>query len=196
MVEAGRIDHAHHNGNAFRALTDTIELSNAVRTALSKVNLDETLIVVTADHSHTLTIQGYPIRGNNILGFVREVDDNGNPEPEYKKDKLGLPTTTLNYTNGRGYTGASNLQLEGPKECCEEPKTIMGITKGRPDLSKVETTDPDYLQEATIPLTSETHGGEDVAIFATGVNAYLFRGSMEENWTCYIMADALRFNRK
>lgn len=196
MVEAGRIDHAHHNGNAFRALTDTIELSNAVRTALGKVDLDETLIVVTADHSHTLTIQGYPIRGNNILGLVREVDDNGNPEPGYKKDRLGLPFTTLSYANGRGYAGASDLQPEGPKQCCEEPSTFKAATKGRLDLRKVDTTAPDYLQEAAIPLRSETHGGEDVAIYAAGVNAYLFRGSMEENWTFYIMADALRFNRK
>ncbi len=75
MVEAGRIDHAHHNGNAFRALTETIELSNAVKAALSKVNLNETLIIVTADHSHTFTMAGYPIRGNNILGLVREVDN-------------------------------------------------------------------------------------------------------------------------
>jgi alkaline phosphatase len=196
MVEAGRIDHAHHNGNAFRALTDTIELSNAVRTALGKVDLDETLIVVTADHSHTLTIQGYPIRGNDILGLVREVDDNGNPEPGYKKDRLGLPYTTLSYANGRGYPGKTNQQPEGPKKCCEEPSGVKGVTKGRPDLSKVDTDDPDYLQEAAIPLGSETHGGEDVAIFAAGVNAYLFRGSMEENWTFYIMADALRLNRK
>jgi alkaline phosphatase len=196
MVEAGRIDHAHHNGNAFRALTDTIELSNAVRTALGKVNLDETLIVVTADHSHTLTIQGYPVRGNNVLGLVREVDENGNPEPGYKKDRLGLPYTTLSYANGRGYPGKTNQQPEGPKKCCEEPSGAKGVTKGRPDLSKIDPTDPDYLQEAAIPLGSETHGGEDVAIFAAGVNAYLFRGSMEENWTFYIMADALRLNRK
>ncbi len=76
MVEAGRIDHAHHNGNAFRALTDAVELSNAVRAAESKINLDDTLIIVTADHSHTFMMAGYPIRGNNILGLVREVDDN------------------------------------------------------------------------------------------------------------------------
>lgn len=196
MVEGGRIDHAHHNGNAFRALTDTIELSNAVRTAVGKVDLDETLIVVTADHSHTLTIQGYPVRGNNVLGLVREVDDSGNPEADYKKDRLGLPYTTLGYANGRGYPGKTDQQPEGPKKCCEELAGVKGITKGRPDLRGVDTTDPDYLQEAAIPLGSETHGGEDVAIFATGVNAYLFRGSMEENWTFYIMADALRFNRK
>jgi alkaline phosphatase len=196
MVEGGRIDHAHHNGNAFRALTDTIELSNAVRAATAKVNLDKTLIVVTADHSHTLTIQGYALRGNNILGLTRQVDEYGNPEPDYKRDLLGLPRTTLNYTSGRGYTGASNDQPEGPKKCCEEPKTFRGITNGRPDLTNVDTTDPDYLQEVIVPLKSETHGGEDVAIFATGVNAYLVRGSMEENWIFYVMADALQFKRK
>ena len=195
MVEAGRIDHAHHNGNAFRALTDTIELSNAVRAALAKVNLDETLIVVTADHSHTLSMLGYPVRGNNILGLVREVDDFGNAEADYKKDSLGLPMTTLNYINGRGFTGANNLFPEGPKLCCAEPRTFEPVKKGRPDLTLVDTTSPDYLQEAMIPLRSETHGGEDVAVFATGVNAYIIRGSMEENWIFYVMADAFRFKR-
>jgi alkaline phosphatase len=196
MVEAGRIDQAHHNGNAFRALTETIELSNAVRTALAKVNLDETLIVVTADHSHTLTMQGYPLRGNDLLGLIRQVDEHGRPEADYKRDRLGLPITTLGYASGRGYTGASNDQPEGPKKCCKEPDTFQGITNGRPNLANVDTTDPDYLQEVTIPLKGETHGGEDVAIFATGVNAYLFRGSMEENWIFYVMADALQFKRK
>ncbi len=195
MVEAGRIDHAHHNGNAFRALTDTIELSNAVRAATEKVNLDETLIIVTADHSHTFNMLGYPVRGNNILGLVREVDDFGNPEPDYKKDELGLPMTTLNYTNGRGFVGANNLFPEGPKLCCNEPRIFKPIKNGRPDLTLVDTTNPDFLQEAMIPLRSETHSGEDVAVFATGVNAYIIRGSMEENWIFYVMADAFRFKK-
>ncbi|MEP6818856.1 MAG: alkaline phosphatase [bacterium] len=196
MVEGGRIDHGHHDGNAFRALTETIELSNAVRTAVGKVNKDETLIVVTADHSHTLTMQGYPLRGNNILGLVRQVDEHGRPEADYKRDSLGLPITTLGYANGRGYVGASNDQAEGPKKCCEEPSAFQAMTKGRPDLSIVDTTDPDYLQEVTVPLKGETHGGEDVAIFATGVNAHLVHGSMEENWIFYVMADALGFKGK
>jgi len=67
MIESGRIDHAHHAGNAYRALTDTIEFSNAVKAAVEKVNLDETLILVTADHSHVFTIAGYPTRGNPIF---------------------------------------------------------------------------------------------------------------------------------
>lgn len=192
MVEAGRIDHAHHNGNAFRALSDTVELSNAVRAALAKVDLQDTLVIVTADHSHTFNMSGYPARGNNILGLVREFDDNGNLEADYKRDQLGLPVTTLNYANGRGYTGASNSQPEGAKKCCAEQKNVQPITKGRPDLTKVDTTDPDYLQEAIAPLASETHGGEDVAIYANGAGAYLVHGSMEENWIFFVMKEAMR----
>ncbi|MEO6051252.1 MAG: alkaline phosphatase [Pyrinomonadaceae bacterium] len=196
MVEGGRIDQAHHYGNAYRALQDTVEFSNAVRAAIGKINLDETLVIVTADHSHTLTIMGYPVRGNNILGLVREVGDDGLPEIDYKRDKTGKPFTTLGYASGRGYQGESNAQPEGPKKCCAEPKTFKPDKDGRSDLTMVDTTDPDYLQEAPIPLKDETHGGEDVAIFAIGVNAHLIRGSMEENWIFYVMADALRLGRK
>ncbi len=180
MVEGGRIDHGLHDGNAYRALTETIELSNAVRTATQKVNLDDTLIIVTADHSHTLTMMGYPMRGNNILGFVREIDPDGEPEAAYRKDRYGLPYTTLNYTAGPGYRNGTI-----------DPNNGNPIRK-RFDLFTADPTAPGFLQEAMIPLGSETHGGEDVAIYAAGVNAHLVRGSMEENWIFYVMADALR----
>jgi alkaline phosphatase len=195
MVEGGRIDHGHHSGNAYRALTDTIALSDAVRAALGKVDLRDTLVVVTADHSHTLTMMGYPARGNNILGLVREIGSDGKLEPGYHLDRTGKPHTTLGYGSGRGYTGATATLPEGPKKFPASGLTLKGITKGRPDLNAVDTTDPDYLQEAAIPLADETHGGEDVAIFATGPNAYLIRGSMEENWIFYVMADAMRLKR-
>lgn len=184
MVEAGRIDHGHHGGNAYRALTDTIELSNAVRTAMGKVNLDETLIVVTADHSHTLTMMGYPMRGNNILGFVLEVGANSQPEKDYSRDRNGVPFTTLNYTSGRGFRPAEPGQDRAGKSIFK-----------RFNFESVDPTAPDFLQESMIPINDETHGGEDVAIFATGVNAHLIRGSMEENWTFYVMADALRLRQ-
>jgi len=172
-------------------LQDTVELDNAVRAAAARVNLDDTLIIVTADHSHTLTISGYPARGNNILGLVREIGINGQLEPDYKRDRLGRPFTTLNYANGRGYTGDSNAG-DGTKFWPSKPTKFEGIKNGRPDLTKVDTTDPNYDQEAIFPLADETHGGEDVAIFATGVDAHLVHGSMEQNWIFYVMADALR----
>ena len=169
MVEGGRVDHAHHDGNAFRALTDAIELSNAVRTAQNKVDLKDTLIIVTADHSHTFVISGYPARGNNILGLVRDVDGKGEISDMPSLDKNKKPYTTLGYANG------------------------TGVREGnRPELTDEETTNPNFKQEALIPLGSETHGGEDVAIFANGINSYLIHGVMEQNWIFYVMKDAMR----
>ncbi len=95
MVEGGRIDHAHHAGNAYRALTDTQQLAVAVHAAMRKTNPEDTLIIVTADHSHVFTIGGYPQRGNPILGLTQGV---GASSPDL--DLLGLPYTTLNYANG------------------------------------------------------------------------------------------------
>ena len=190
MVEAGRIDHAHHEGNAFRALTDTIELSNAVKAALKKVNLDETLVIVTADHSHTLGFAGYPTRGNNILGLVRSNNERGEPSDSLKLDLLGLPYTTLSYANGTGYTGPSN-QPAGAKFFPHSGTGFKPIQNGRPDLRQVDTTNPNFLQEAIYPLLSETHGGEDVAIYADGAGAQLIHGVMEQNWIFHVMMEAL-----
>ena len=188
MVEGGRIDHAHHAGNAFRALTDTVEFTRAVKLAMERTDPRDTLIIVTADHSHTFTIAGYPKRGNPILGKVIEP---GHPTKEYAQDALGQPYTTLGYVNGPGYTGTSAAQPEGTKKFPHHGPGFHGITNGRPDLAGVDTTAPDYMQESTVPLESETHSGEDVAIYARGPQAHLIRGVMEQNVIYHVMAEAL-----
>jgi alkaline phosphatase len=173
-VEGGRIDHAHHAGNAQRALIETIEFSNAVRRTVEMLDaagkLNDTLIIVTADHSHTFTIAGYPSRGNNILGLVREVPGKDGAALAPTLDTKGQPFTTLGYANGPGARG--------------------GV---RPTLSLAEVTALNYLQEATVPLNAETHAGEDVAIYARGPKAYLVRGSMEQNWIFHVMREAFGF---
>ena len=68
MVEGGRIDHAHHANYAQLALHETAELDDAVAYAARNTDPADTLIIVTADHSHSFTINGYPGRGNDILG--------------------------------------------------------------------------------------------------------------------------------
>ena len=161
LVEGGRIDHAHHFGNAHRALQDTVAFSDAVQTAVDMLDMDETLIIVTADHSHTLTISGYPRRGNPITGKVTEESAMMFSNPS------GLPYTTLSYANGPGYT------------------------ESFPDLTEVDTTAPDYQQVATVPLPIETHAGEDVAAFAIGVNAEAVRGVMEQNKLFFVMRKVL-----
>jgi alkaline phosphatase len=98
MVEGGLIDHAHHVGNAYRALTDTIELSDAVRAAVTMTDARDTLILVTADHSHVLTISGYPARGNPILGLVKAPGATG---PTLDSNRQ--PYATLSYATGPGF---------------------------------------------------------------------------------------------
>lgn len=162
MVEAGRIDHAHHAGNAYRALQDTVALSDAVKAALAKVNQEDTLVIVTADHSHVFSIAGYPKRNNPILGVAGTGDD--------KK-----PYTTLGYMNGPG----------------------AKLDEQRADLTNVDTQDPDFLQQALVPLgESETHAGDDVAILAQGPWAHLFQGIVEQNMVYHVIAKATEMAAK
>jgi len=195
MVEAGRIDHGHHVGNAYRALTDTIELSHAVRAALARIDLRETLVIVTADHSHTFTIGGYPTRGNDILGLVVSNDQRSPGKTVLALDGLRKPYTTLGYQNGPGYTGASALQPEGPKHFLHLARSNSGINDGRPNLREVDTTSPSYLQESVYPMYRETHGGEDVAVYADGPGAARIHGVVEQNSLYDAMARALGWNR-
>ncbi|HXX48457.1 MAG TPA: alkaline phosphatase [Myxococcota bacterium] len=191
MVEGGRIDHGHHAGNAYRALTETVEFANAIKLALAKTNPAETLIVVTADHSHTLTISGYPKRGNPILGLVVGSIGEGAPSDEPVKDLTGHPYTTLNYANGPGYAGKSDAEPEGSKLYPHRPTKFGPATQGRPDLTSTRAQDPNYLQESVVPLSAETHGGEDVPIYAGGPGALLFHGVQEQNFVFHAIAAAL-----
>ncbi|MCR9279064.1 MAG: alkaline phosphatase [Pseudomonadaceae bacterium] len=157
MVEAGRIDHAHHFGNAYRALTDTVALSDAVAVAQEMTSAADTLTLVTADHSHTLTIAGYPRRGNPILGKAVALGG------AVMKDAQGQPYTTLGYANGPGH--------RNPPQ----------------DLAGIDTTKSDYQQHAGVPMAVETHAGEDVAAFATGPGSAALRGVIEQNEIFFVL---------
>jgi alkaline phosphatase len=203
MVEGGRIDHAHHGGNAYRALTETIEFDDAIAYAVQNTDPNDTLIIVTADHSHTLTLSGYAQRGNPILGLVKQPGSAGKLSNSISEDKLKRPYTALHYANGPGYTGRSTVKKtfdghehevevpEGPKFFPHSPEKIFPIASGRPRLTQEMVTDKNYLQEASCPLGSETHGGEDVPIFARGPQAHLFRGVREQNYIFQVMKHAL-----
>ena len=190
LVEGGRIDHAHHSGNAHRALTDTIALSEAVAVAASMTSVDDTMILVTADHSHTMTFAGYPVRGNAILGKVKGSSGEGSNPSGYATDATGQTYTTLTYANGPGYAGATDQQPEGPKTFLHEVSGYQKAADGRPNLADVDTEHPDYMQESMIPLSNETHGGDDVGIWARGPGAEAVRGTIEQNVIFHIMLQA------
>ncbi|GIU47856.1 alkaline phosphatase [Shewanella algidipiscicola] len=178
IVEAGRIDHAHHAGNAARALHDTIALSEAVRVAMEKTSANDTLLMVTADHSHVFTIAGYPTRGNPILGLVKSNDANGLPSATNATDANGMPYTTVGYANGLGF---ASLATGG------DERYNTAALAGRVDLNYTDPQSAGFHQEALVPLSSETHAGEDVAIFARGPGASLIEGTVEQNHLFHVM---------
>ncbi len=168
-VEGGRVDHAHHGGNAYRALSDAVALEQAVKKAVAMTNEQDTLIIVTADHSHVFTIGGYPTRGNPILGKVRTNNIQGEPEEDFYKALDDKPYTTVGYYSGSG------AKVDQPRE----------------DLTDVDTTARNFKQQALVPFRSETHGGEDVAIYARGPSAHLMRGVVEQNYIFHVMYHAI-----
>ena len=157
MVESGRIDHGHHAGQAGYALEEAVEFARAIQYAIDNTDPEETLIMVTADHSHVFTIAGYPRRGNDILGLVHPPEGGGEDGdtgdgPSLASD--GKPYTTLGYANG--------------------PGAVTG-ERGVPETGVMAR------QQALVPTGSETHGGEDVALYAQGPGAERARGVIEQN---------------
>lgn len=90
FVEGGRIDHGHHSSYAKKALDETVQFSEAVQKAIDLTSSEDTLIVISSDHAHTMSFSGYPTRGSDILGIADTAED-------------GLPYSTLSYANGPGY---------------------------------------------------------------------------------------------
>ncbi|MBI3479668.1 MAG: alkaline phosphatase [Nitrosomonadales bacterium] len=168
MVEGGRIDHALHGTNAKRVMEDTIAFDNAVQAALDKVRetdpeLEHTLIVVTADHDHTMTLNGYVKRGNPILDISRDVK--GNPI----LDANGNTSTTLVFGNGPNRPNV------------------------RGNLTSSTVLADNYLQETGVRLASETHGGGDVKLLATGAGSKVFKGTMDNTKVFSLLKSAYGF---
>nr|UXP86336.1 membrane-bound alkaline phosphatase isoform X3 [Megoura viciae] len=152
FVEGGLIDKSHHKTWARIALDETLEFSKAVSNAVAMTSEDDTLIVVTSDHAHTMTMAGYPKRNENILGLTRSLAmDN-------------MTYTTLSYALG-------------PKKSFTNDSTSchrVNVTDD--DLKKI-----DYQYPSLVDRISDTHGGDDVVVFARGPMSYLFSGNYEQN---------------
>nr|QQZ49860.1 alkaline phosphatase [Phenylobacterium glaciei] len=131
MVEGGLIDKAHHVGLAHEALNETVEFDAAIVQALAMTDPRNTLILVTADHSHGLTISG-GARNSPILGLVPDADG----KPKLAAD--GKPYGILNYETGPGAPGAGETRF---------------------DPATKDTLDPAYVAQAAIPMSSAAHTG-------------------------------------
>lgn len=173
-IEGGRVDHANHDGNLYRTVTDGKAFADAIAKAMELTNPEDTLIIVTADHEHAISFNGYCGRGSNILGLCMMENEAGvehTGEPNLAAD--GKPYTVAGYLNGVG-----SVLVE------QADKTFSGA---RPDLTEEMATDKDYIQQALVPMSSETHSGEDVMVYARGPWAHLFGGVIEQNVIFHVM---------
>jgi alkaline phosphatase len=166
MVEGGKIDHALHDTNAKNALADTLAFDAAVKAAVERMRsidpgLENTLIVVTADHDHTMVLNGYPKRGSKVLDIVH---DYASGEP--KKDADGKTFTTLVFGNGS-----------------VRPDV-------RADVDSAAAQRDDYQQEAGVRTAYESHGGGDVKLYATGAGSAPFKGTMENTQVFHLIKAA------
>ena len=167
VVEGGLIDHALHATLAKRALQETVSYNAALKVAIDRMQaidpgLKNTLIVATADHDHTLLINGYSPRTGKttatnagVLGLVRSL-----PDGKVRLDKDGAPFTILGFGTGE--------------------HRVQGSRKGVQLTDEIAAGD-DYHQEAVVRTRTgaETHGGADVYLGAIGANAELFRGTID-----------------
>ncbi|MDF1882157.1 alkaline phosphatase, partial [Sulfurimonas sp. MAG313] len=155
-------------------------LAKAVAMADEMTSDEDTLIIVTADHSHVFTIAGYPKRGNPILGKVQGTDSSGAGKTTDDLAADDLPYTTLGYTNGRGF-------MDLGTETNADAGYAQPVFAGRTDLSAVDTTVSGFHQEVSVPRSSETHAGEDVGIYAKGPGSSLLSGENEQNLIFHVI---------
>ncbi len=165
MVEGGRIDHALHETTARKAMGETIAFDTAIKDTLARMQqidpgLKNTIVVVTADHDHTMVLNGYAKR----TGKTTDVTNPG---------VLGLVKNVV--------TGAFEV------DSANNPYSIIGFGTGenavttRGMLTEAGVFDLNYHQEATISraVGDETHGGADVFLGAIGLGADSFFGVID-----------------
>uniref|UniRef100_A0A0X3NWQ7 Alkaline phosphatase n=1 Tax=Schistocephalus solidus TaxID=70667 RepID=A0A0X3NWQ7_SCHSO len=163
LVEGGQIDMGHHENKAKKALTEMLELDDAIVAAMKFTNPEETLILVTADHSHAFELVGQPSRFQNLL--LREVVYGSKV-----LDQRGL--VPVAYMNG---PGAKINQTREDLNKVDEA-TLQGT---------------DYRQQALAPLRWSTHGGEDVGIYAQGPFSWMFHRTVDNTFIAQTMKYAM-----
>ena len=168
MVEGGLIDLALHDTHAKRALQEVLSFDNTLRATIARMRaidpgLKNTLIVVTADHDHTLLLNGYARRTGKttptepgVLGLMRRVD-NG----QLRVDVEGAPFTIIGFGTGEN--------------------RVQGKRGSAPPLTDAVVTADGYHQEAVVRTAAgdETHGGSDVFLGAVGAGAERFQGTID-----------------
>lgn len=172
--KAIRILRKDHNG--YFLLVEGARIDHGHHDSLVKKALYETLAMEDAvkeavemtDEKDTLIV----VTGDHSHAFdIQGYSWRGNPIFGLADPTEGVepalddkPYTTLMYSNGPGYV---------------EP---------RANLTSVDLEDKELVWPSGLPVEYETHGGEDVPIYAKGPMAHMFHGVHEQSYVAHVMA--------
>ncbi|MDQ0318183.1 alkaline phosphatase [Pararhizobium capsulatum DSM 1112] len=203
MVEAANIDKMSHPLDWDRAVVETIEFDKAIGVAREfAAKHPDTLIVVTGDHTHGVSILGTvddekpgtdmreKVGTYAAAGFPNYTDENGDGYP----DKIDVTRRLfLNANNGPDHYETFRPKLDGPfvpaiqnekKEYIanEEYKTVPGAV----------------FVEGNIPREGDSgvHAVDDVVLQSTGPGSEGFKGYMEQSDVYHVLADAFALGAK
>lgn len=196
MVEAASIDKMEHPLDGPRAVYDAIEFDQSIGLAKqwASTRSENTLIVITADHNHSMSIVGThdaredlePDRQSNGVyadaGYPTYVDSDGDGFPDTPDADVQLFFGWSNHPDHRDDFEHNETFLQ-PALLNDD-----GVAVPNPDR------DPDALvQVGNLPLnqTNCVHTVEDVPVFASGPGAAGFNAVLDNTEVFHRMIDAL-----
>ena len=150
QVEGASIDKQDHNANACGQIGETDDLDKAISAALKKVNLSDTLIIVTADHAHTSQIvESQPYYA---LSTVLKNADGSKTTISYGTSEKNL------YSDGQDTEGAADSsKAQGNMS---HTGTQLRIAASGPGASRVDgltdQTDNFYTIAGALGLATDT----------------------------------------
>ncbi|MEW9309399.1 alkaline phosphatase [Labrys neptuniae] len=197
MVEAASIDKMSHAQDGERSLYETIEFDKAVGAAreFAKTHPD-TLIVVTGDHTHSMSVIGTiddSKPGTDMrekvgiyaeAGFTNYEDKDGDGYPDKIDPSKRLAVVYGNYPD---HYETFSPKLDGPYEpAIQNEKKEYVANPAYKDVPGA------VFVQGNIPRNNDStaHAVDDIVLQATGPGAEGFKGYLEESDVYRVLADA------
>lgn len=204
MVESARIDKYSHSMDPERAIFDTIMLDNAVKKAKdwAKANGNNTLILVTADHSHPVSVIG-TVDDNSPEAEMRNKVGiyEGAGIPDYQPNDEGYPVSVdvprrLRFVFGAtpDYYDTFRPFLDGEfVPAIKNADGVMVANEKYKDIPGAVLRVGNLPNKGSRAANQGIHSGDDVILTAMGPGAERVRGQMENSDLFRIIAEALAF---
>ncbi|UWU23922.1 alkaline phosphatase (plasmid) [Rhizobium sp. CB3060] len=196
MIEGASIDKQAHTMDWERSVFETIEFDQVVGMAreFAKTHPD-TLIVVTGDHTHGVSVIGTvddEKPGTDMREKVGVYADAGFPNYEDKDgdgfpDKVDVSRRLAIFANNYpDYYETFRPKMDGPFE-----PAIQNEKKEYVANSAYKDVPGAVLREGNLPRNADTavHAVDDVVLQATGPGSEEFKGYMEESDVYRVLAD-------